>query len=313
MQLWILLAIGSYLLLALNGVADKFLLSKSVKHPVAYAFYVGITGPFTLVLSLFGLAGKYLHLSFFQNTFSLQFLSFPDTMVALLAGACFPYALYFLYKAIQETSVSRVLPIEGGLVPFFTLILAYIILGERLTNYQIYAFFFLVLGAGLISLKKKKGEYHSIAMGSATTAAFLFAMSFVLTKYVFNQVNFGSGLIWTRFGFFLASVSFLATAKSRSYIFNAPKETTTGNKFVYLAARVSGGLSGFMQNYAISIGSVTLVNALQSTQYAFLLILTVFLSVKYPKILKEDVSKKIIVLKAVAIALISFGLWFLVK
>ncbi|MCX6797172.1 MAG: hypothetical protein NTX98_01700, partial [Candidatus Doudnabacteria bacterium] len=71
--MWIFLSIGAYFLLALNGVADKFLLSKAIKHPIAYAFYVGITGPLTLLLLLFYYLGTLFHINFFQSQFSLQF------------------------------------------------------------------------------------------------------------------------------------------------------------------------------------------------------------------------------------------------
>jgi drug/metabolite transporter (DMT)-like permease len=310
--MWAILAIGAYLLLALNGVTDKFLLTKSVKHPIAYAFYVGITGPLTLVLSVFGIIGQWLHWNFLQTEFVFQWLTVGQTFVAIIGGASFPIALYFSYKAIQQTSISRMLPIQGGLVPIFTLFLAYIILGERLAETQIFAFFFLVVGAVLISFKKKHGEWHALAFGNAAIASFLFALSLTLQKYVFGHVNFASGLIWTRMGFFVASSSFLLSKQSRKYIFNTPKEVSTGNKFVYLAARVSGGVSGFLQNYAIKIGSVTLVNALQGTQYVFLLALTTLLSIKFPKILKEHLSGQSFVQKFISIILVSVGLVLLV-
>jgi uncharacterized membrane protein len=60
-----------------------------------------------------------------------------------------------LYSAIQATSISRVLPIEGGFIPMFTLVLAYFVLGERLTEYQYIAFVFLVFGAvTILSISK---------------------------------------------------------------------------------------------------------------------------------------------------------------
>src|SRR3989344_3192951 len=242
--MWALYAIIAYLLLAINGILDKFLLTKEVKHPIAYAFYVGITGPLSLLLLLLGFVGKWLNWNFLQTEIVFQLLSGPNTIVALLGGICFPLALYFLYSATQATSISRILPIEGGLVPIFTLLMAYLILGERLAPLQIAAFLFLVVGAVLISFKRKKGEWHPLAFGNATVAAFLFALSLTLSKYTFQRVNFASGLIWVHLGFFITALSFLVFAKSRSYIFNTPKQVSTQNKFVYLSARVAGGASG---------------------------------------------------------------------
>lgn len=311
--MWALFAIGAYLLLAVNGVADKFLLSKSVRHPIAYAFYGGITGPLSFLLALLGILGSWLGFGFLQNEFGFEFLSFSQTLVAVLGGACFPLALFFSYSAYQKTSISRILPIQGGLVPVFTLFFAYLILGEVLSYKQILSFIFLVLGAVLISFKKEHGHWHAAALGHAAISAVLFAMCAVLTKYAFMHVNFASGLIWTRLGFFLVAVSFLLSPNARKHILNAPKEASTGSKLVYLSARTSGALAGFMQNYAIKLGSVSLVNAMQGTQYMFLLALTTVLSLKYPAILKEHLSKQSFGQKIISIILVSAGLILLVK
>lgn len=292
MSLYIIIAIIAYSLFAINGVIDKFLLSKEVRSPAVYAFYIGITSPLTFILAPFG----------------LKFLSATDLVVAIVGGACFVGALFFLYKATTQTSISRILPIEGGLVPVFTFFFAYIILDERLTQVQLSACLLLVVGAVVISLKRDKQGWHSRAFGNAVIAAVLFALSFVLTKYTFDHSNFVSGLIWTRLGFLAVSLSLLIPPSIRKAIFSAPKQTSTGSKYLYYGARLSGGVAGLLQNYAISLGSVTIVNAMQGTQYALLLIGTIFLSRYFPKILKEQVSRSILVQKILAIILISTGL-----
>jgi drug/metabolite transporter (DMT)-like permease len=295
MSLYLIIAIVAYSLFAINGVIDKFLLSKAVRSPAVYAFYIGITGPLTFILAPFG----------------LKMISLADLPIAIAGGAAFVGALYFLYKATQQTSISRILPIEGGLVPVFTLVFAYLILGERLTDTQLAAFGFLVFGAVVISLKRDKTGWHARALGNAIIAAALFALSFVLTKYIFDHYNFISGLIWTRLGFFAVSLALLVPRSVRKAIFKAPKQTSAGNKYLYYGARISGSVGGFLQNYAISLGSVTIVNAMQGTQYALLLILTIFLSRRFPEILKEQINRLILAQKIFAILLISVGLIFL--
>ncbi|MDP3741274.1 MAG: EamA family transporter [bacterium] len=298
MTSYISIAVFAYFLFAVNGVVDKFLLSKVVKQPIAYAFYIGITGPLTLLLAPFG----------------LQSLLTPgDFFIAIVGGGSFIFALVFFYKAIRQTSISRILPIEGGFVPFFTLILAYVLLHERLGDTQIFAFALLVSGAVLIAFKKEKTGWHASALGNGIIAAFLFALSFTLTKYTFDQTNFVSGLIWTRLGFFLVSLSFLIPENTRKHILNTPKETSTGSKFLYYGTRITGGVAGLLQNYSIAIGSVTIVNALQGTQYAALLLMTMLLSKYYPRILKEKASPGILVQKILALILIVLGLIFLAK
>jgi drug/metabolite transporter (DMT)-like permease len=302
---FLIIAIIAYSLFAINGVIDKFLLSKAVRSPAVYAFFIGITGPLTFILVPFTLIP--------QLNMGFEFLTWSDLTIAIAAGASFVLALYYLYKATKQTSVSRILPIEGGLVPVFTLFFAYTILGERLLQTQLIAFAFLVGGAVIISLRHDKTGWHAKAFANAAVAAMLFALSFVLTKYTFDHSNFISGLVWSRLGFFAVAVAFLLNPKVRHEILNTPKETSKGNKFLYLGGRISGSLAGFLQNYAISLGSVTIVNAMQGTQYALLLVGTIFLSKYYPQILKEKITLNILLQKIFAILLISLGLIYLTR
>lgn len=293
MYIWF--AIGAYLLYAVNGVIDKFLLSKAVSNPVVYAFYIGITGSLTWFLLPFG----------------FKIISPTDFVIALIGGASFIVALYFLYSAILQTNISRILPLQGGLVPVFTLLLAYLFLGERLSHLQLWAFALLVAGGVLIVFKKDAMGWHAAALKNGIIAAALFALSLTLTKYIFDQTSFVSGLIWTRLGFVLVSLIFLLSKNNRKNIFRAPKKAGKANVFLYYGARLSGGAAGLLQNYAIAVGSVTIVNALQGTQYALLLILTIALSLYFPKILKEEQTAAILAQKIIAIALIGAGLAFL--
>lgn len=294
---WISIALSGYLLLAFTSIADKFLISKVVREPIAYAFYTAITGPLSLVLIPFG----------------VKFLDLYDFMMALLAGVFFIAGVYHSYAAISRSSISRIVPIQGGLIPLFSFLLAFLILDERLSFLQSAAFFFLVSGAVLISFKKEHGAWTSKALAYAIMSSAFFAISSVLTKYVFDHSNFISGMIWTRIGFILPVPFILAFKQNRKAIFNAPKEAGARNVALYYSSRASGTAGGFLQNYAVSLGSVSVVNALQGVQFVFLLVLTSFLSIYHPKVLKEKINSDTIALKLTAIGLISIGLYLLFK
>ena len=70
-------------------------------------------------------------------------------------------------------------------------------------------------------------------------------------------------------------------------------------------------MANVLQNWAISLAPlvyIAVINALQGVQYVFLLIFAVLLSVKFPQILREEISGNIIFQKAVAILVIALGL-----
>jgi drug/metabolite transporter (DMT)-like permease len=292
MSSWILIAILAYLLFAINGIIDKILLTKAVRNPLVYVFFNGTLAPFVLIFLPFG----------------VHPLGLNNTIIALIGGACFTIALYFYYTSIQAISISRVLPIQGGFVPLFTLILASFLVSERLSSEQLIAFIFLTSGAVLISFKKSEGTWHIPGLGFSLIAALLFAMHFVLSKYIYDQADFINGLFWTRWGMFLIALTTLLSAKNRKEIWSARSETSNQQKIAFYTSRGAGGLAGVLQNFAISIGSVTIVNALQSVQFSFVLILTTFLSFKYPKLLKEAITANIILQKLAAICLVIVGL-----
>jgi hypothetical protein len=89
---------------------------------------------------------------------------------------------------------------------------------------------------------------------------------------------------------------------------SAPKQAGTRNSILFYLVRVLGAVAGLLQNYAIAIGSVVIVNALQGFQFVFLLVITSVMSLYYPKVLKEKVTPQILTLKVFAIFLITLGL-----
>jgi len=81
---------------------------------------------------------------------------------------------------------------------------------------------------------------------------------------------------------------------------------------LFVVSKTIAGLGGLLQNWAIflapSLAMVAINNSLHGLQYAFLLLITIFLSIKYPKIIKEEITKKIIFQKSFSILLIMIGI-----
>jgi len=74
-----------------------------------------------------------------------------------------------------------------------------------------------------------------------------------------------------------------------------------------------GATGAMLQNYAVAIGSVSLVTSLQGLQYVFLLVLTLFGTLLFPRVIKENISWRILSRKVIAIIFIVIGLYFIAK
>ncbi len=299
---WLLIAITAHFIFALVFIIDKFLLSKTVLNPIVYAFYIGLLEIFVLVLIPFG--------------FIIPPLE--QIIASFIAGALFIFGLIFLYKSFRLSEVSKIAPVVGGAIPVFTLILTHLFLGERLLISQSIAFSLMVIGGMIILWPKRHKKISELpetflirGLFIALLAAFLFASSFVLTKFVFTYQPFISGFIWIRLGGFLGACLIFLWPSNRQIILDTTKAIKIKTIGLFSINKGIAGLAFILLNYAIFLGSVTLVNALQGIQYAFLFIMTVILSKKFPQILREQITGRVITQKIIAILLISLGLGIL--
>ncbi|MAF20446.1 MAG: hypothetical protein CMI55_02065 [Parcubacteria group bacterium] len=299
---WLLIAISAHFLFALVFIIDKFLLSHTRVRPRALAFYVGILGGAALLLIPFGFVIP----------------SVSQIIISLITGILFIFAILCFYKSVQFGEVSRIAPIIGGAISLFTLVLTYFFLEERLAVSQLIAFFLLVSGGVIMIWPRKKsclkgGKVPLIKrLPLAILAALFFAGSYVLTKFVFMEQPFISGFVWIRMGGILGAVLLIFWPGGRQEIFKVSKsiKAKTGGLVIFSKSLSAGAF--ILLNYAIYLGSVALVNALQGIQYVFLLVIALFLSRKFPQIIKEQISDTIIIQKIIAILLIGLGLGFLV-
>ncbi len=317
--MWLIIAISAYFLNAIAMVVDKTLLKKNIYHPFVYVFYIAVLGAILMLLVL---------------PFGFVIPTGITLFIALVSGAVFVWALLLLFSVLKKDEATRVGPMVGGLTPVFVLILAWYVLQESLTCNQYIGFIFLILGAFLISLdfqehgakawlKKKLKLNTKIQLPQirktlwlALPASALFGVSHVLTKFVYQNTEFLPGFIWTRAGSLLAVLVLLLIPANRALIFKDLKKNKkqkndaqkTGGRFLF--GQACGASGAVLIQYAIFLGSVTLINALQGLQQVFIFIIVLLLTLIAPKILKEEISKEIFFQKITAVALIFIGLYF---
>ena len=299
---WLLITISSYLILAIVSLVDKYLLTSSIPNPKVYAFYVGILGILVFLLAPF--TGFYIP-------------EISQIILALLAGALYIYALFWFFKTLRLFETSRVVPAIGGIIPLFTFGLIYILSsGKEILSFpEIIAFVLLIFGSILITLERKKLiSFRSFQFSVLT--AFLFSLGLVLVKYVYLAQPFWNAFIWMRIGGFLLALGFFIFVpeikkeifKKREYF---PKKTAV----IFLSNQAAGAGANILQNWAIFLAPliyVPIINALAGVQYVFIFTFAILFSLKFPKMLKEEVSKEIIFQKITAILLIGTGLVLLV-
>jgi len=292
---WFLFAILGYFLYAVVTVFNKFLLhQKATTKPFVFTFWVGIFSIFTFILIPFGL--HWPGWSFF--------------IFDIFVGVVYYVALLAYYWALDVNEASRAASIVGGFTPILVLILAFMFLGDKLTWLQLIAFFLLVGGGFLISLKMEEGNLKEGMKGLKfiILTILLGAVYWILAKFAYQNQGFITGFVWTRMGLVAGSLLILLYKPWRSLILGSVRQASVGMGSLMVSSKIIAGFGSLFVNLALSRGSASLTNAMQGIEYVFLFGLTLLFSMKFPQILREKQNGVIIIQKIIAILLIASGL-----
>lgn len=292
---WFLLAILSCFLYAIVTVLNKFLLrQRATTRPLVFTFWLGILSIFTFVLAPFGLGWPGWGAFWFD----------------IAVGLVYFVAILYTYEALDINEASKVSSFVGGLTPVLVLILSYLFLSETLTLMHLLAFFLLIFGGFLISIKKSRGEFRGGMKGFRflVLAIILGAVYWIMAKYAFDTQGFVNGFVWSRAGFVLAAFLILLRPAWRRMIFISERQATPKLGALFASNKLLAAFGSLSIHLALFLGSAPLVNALQGVQYVFLLIFAVILSKKFPELMEEKVSGTTLAQKIAAVLLIGGGL-----
>jgi transporter family protein len=286
--MWILFTILAALVWSINNVFDKITVAKYIKKPIVPVIIGGFV---SLLFCLIILANNFVFISTWQF-----FLSF------LIGITCFTGTLFY-FKAIKIEEASRVVPLFA-LTLVWIAILAGIFLGEVFDLYKYFGIFIIFLGAILISIGKKL-KFSKKSFIYMVSSTLIFSVYNILVKYLMRDLDYWTVFAYSRLMIFMIVIPFFV------YYFSDMKELIERYKIKAV------GLISFSQALslvgvilfctALSSGFLTLVEGVVSLQYLFVFIIFFILSILFPKLIKEEISKSIVFLKLVAIVMIIGG------
>ncbi len=295
---WISVSILAYFLLAIESVANKFLISGKVKSWKLYLFYIGILSLFAWVLAPFGLAWP----------------GYGIFWIAVISGVVFFGYLALLFMCLKKWGASRVFVLVGATSTLTTLILSALFLGEEFTTQDIWGIMLLIMGGFFISFKYYKGRFFR-GWKKVALAGILMAVSLVLMKYSFDQFsghNFVSVYIYSRIGIVGMTLFLLLFASYRERVVDLLKKRDNKRHAKHfgwtMIVKALAGVATVMISYSIAIGSVAIVNALSSVQYLFVFILSIILSFYFKEAFQENLERKNTLYKAIGAVLVVVGI-----
>jgi len=263
MQSWLALAVLAQFLFAISTLVDKHIVARAahIGKPVVYAFYVALLSGFVVVF--------------------VPFVSVPETRILVLSlinAATFTAAIFFLYSALRDARASDVAPAVGGVSAIVTMVLAALFLTGDITAGFFAPVLLLAGGTAIIS------HFHFTrkALLASLAAGTLFGITIFIGKLIFLAVPFLDGFVWPRLFNVVVALSLLLIPAFRRAIFHGGKHSSRGAKSLVLGNKILGGVAAALTAYAVSLGSVTIVNALAGLQFVFLFIFAFLFAQKIP-------------------------------
>ncbi len=295
--MWLLFAFLGPICWAASTHIDKYLVVKYFKNASTTVLMV-----FTAFIGFCMLP----FILYFQP--SVLYIPLGGILVMIASGILYMGATLFYLQAIQSDEASVVAPLFQMSI-LFTFLLGYILLGETLTPINGFGVACIILAVLLLSFDasfhfRKLKLKLLIAMLICT---FMLALSSVIFKLFAISDDFWNTVFWTYFGEAIFGIVILLIPRYFKQFIHLLK-TNTGpllavnalNEVIFLGA-------GLSVRFASLFVPVVIISAISSTTTLFIFLFGILLTLFLPKLGRENLSKRNLVQKGIAAALVVIG------
>ncbi len=292
MELWFFLAFVPAIFWAMINIFDKVFIDRYLKDVFSFTFFTNILSPILLIVLII--------------VFGFEIVGIYYVLLAFLAAFGYIFTNIFYARALGLEEASKVIPLFS-LTVIFTVIYDFFIFSEAISLFWLLSiclivFWVFALVSDKLSLKIFKPRRVLFLM---FFASFSYSITLLTAKLFLESYSFYVFITYQVFFQIIICLSYLFFKPIRKKL--ARTMEGIGKKRVYLLMWVNQVLDStalFVMQFTLSIWVSSYVFAVSMTQYIFVLLFTTFFTLLFPKILKEELDKKIFAKKSVSIIMI---------
>jgi len=240
----------------------------------------------------------------------------PNYLLIAINGSFYLLATLPYFYALDKDDASLTVPLFQ-MIPVFSFILGYIFLEENLNINQIIGGIIILVASIFISLNIS--EIKRIHMKwdvflLMVLSSILYSLNFIFFKYFVIETNFFIASFWEYVGFGLFGLFLLIFVKNyREGFISVLRINKTQVLAVNITNEIVNIIAKISFNYATVLAPVTLIWIVNGIQPFFVFLFGIILTVLFPKISKEDISKRTLVQRGLAIVAITVGVYLVNK
>ena len=294
---WLVFALCGPILWAISTHLDKYLVERYFKDTDVMVLLV-----FT---ALIGLVLTPIIAWFEPDVFRRD--AFSIGLIAL-SGLLYMVGITFYLRALQGHEASMVAPFFQSL-PLFGAALAYLVLGETLTGWQLLGGALIISGMLFVSIGRgpKRERFRWKLAALMLCAGFILSLSTLIFKAFAVKDEFWATTFWMFAGEALFGVGFLCVGPYRRQFFDLLR--SNGGALIAINAsneliNLGGGLAN---RYALIFAPLAMVQVVGSTTTLFVFAIGVILTLVAPSISRENLSAREFVQKGIAAVLVAIG------
>ena len=277
------------------NIIDQFLANRHMPEPWTLIFYT-----------------SFFNLLFLPVIILIDAPSWPTAsqwpVLILLGLTGFAY-LFPYYRSLQTADTSVVASLFS-LGRIFVPLLAFLFVGESLTNAQYVGFVCIVIASALITFHPSRFRFN-VALGYMTLASIIIALEAVAVKYLFNtSMSWGTLAAFASVFTFLAAMPLLLVPRIRKSIRSSRRGFLSALPLFALEETFTfaGPASAI---YAISLAPVTYIITVESFQPVVVLLYALFFKRFLPRSFKEELNARALLVKIPLFAVMILGIWIM--
>ncbi|OGH89590.1 MAG: hypothetical protein A2537_02195 [Candidatus Magasanikbacteria bacterium RIFOXYD2_FULL_36_9] len=289
---WIFLVLVAHFTWALENVYTKIVIGSKIKNP--YIFLILITILSVLILPFIDY--KYVILPADNTIWWL-----------LLAGLFYNLAGFPYVKAMELEEVTRI-NILWNIIPIFSLILGWILIGDKISVIEFIAMIFLLTGAIIASLKKTNSTFKlSRAFWLMLLASLFYALYAIVIRHLSSSTSFQTIFFWTvLFDAIIISTIFIFKSIRKDFV-----QTIQSNSIVFFVlffvVVIVSNIGTLLVQWSLTIKPAALVFSLEGFQSLFVFCLAIIAAKFSPKFIAESTSPKNLLVKFLAFLFVMVG------
>jgi drug/metabolite transporter (DMT)-like permease len=217
-------------------------------------------------------------------------------------------AILFYLRALQDHEASVVAPFFQA-SPLFGYALAYLVLGETLTGRQLIGGGLILAGVLFVSVRSgpRRERFRWGLALPMLACGFVLSLSTLIFKIFAVRDEFWATTFWMFAGEALFGAGFLCLSRYRTQFVRLLRSNTAALLAINGSNELINLGGGLGNRYALVFAPLSIVQAIGSTTTLFVFALGIVLALLFPRVGREDLSARELVVKGVAAVLVAVG------